>query len=253
MNYFSNDDFYRKGIGYYYSLYSNAPENLVKGDIAPDYLLYPNKVIKRLRYLYSSDISDLRFVVYLKNPVVRLLDDYLNNRDNGLEDLSLENAIEREKILLQNQQFTKRGMSLGLYLSSSRYYSLLKPWLDTFSNEQFFFITDIDLDRNSEETISRMFNFLGVNPNYVEGLAVRKNGLMDMPLINGIKNFLFKDVISNGFKNGKPVLDESDRLQQAEIPFHVSEMLYDEVERLEQILGQKFSRWFANAPGIYTM
>ncbi len=257
LNYFSNDDFYRKGIGYYYSLFSQAHEGLIKGDVAPDYLLYPDKVLKRLRFLYNGDMRELRFVVYLKNPVVRLLDDYLNNRDSGLEELPLERAIEREQELLSNAMFTRKGMSLGLYLNSSRYHSLLKPWLSVFHPDQFYVITDLDLQENSTRTIEGVFKFLGVDANYAAKRNYERAATRDATVLDGLKKFFLKDLLptvdNNKESHGMPLNGKRTRMEEARIPYHVSELLYSEVADLEQLLGQNLTRWFSSAPGVYAV
>lgn len=157
--YFANDPNYRKGIGHFYAKYQDALEQDIKGEYAPDYMFYPEKVFKRLRYLYSRDVWDLKFICVLENPYKMLLKQYHENLEQGIENLTLADALEREKLLIKNGRYQNLGLSVALYLKSALYANLLKEWFKFFPAQSLMLLGEHDLSKGGM-LFERLFSFI---------------------------------------------------------------------------------------------
>lgn len=234
MNYFANDMHFNKGIEHFYAEFSEAKIHNLKGEIAPDYLFHSNKVIPRLKALYNGDSDRLKFIVYLKSPVNRLLDEYLINQEHGLEPLGILDALKREKNLLQNKSFLAGGNTLGLYKNNSLYYRQLKKWLEHYDLNQFFFITDIELSRSPKEVIKNLFRFLGINHN---GSAIANNHRSHLGNpFSGILhvNRNLREFFPEIRRNKKPDIN---------IPGSVYDQISKDVQKLSCLINNSLVEW----------
>ena len=162
LKYFSNDDIYRRGIGYYYQYFEDVKEQKAIGEVSPQYLLHGSKVARRMRYLYHDRHEQLRFIVVLKNPIERTLEHYKELFEQGVEQLDFEQALIRESKLAEDKRILARGLTLGLYVSCSKYGEQLNRWFDAYKREQFLILTEDDLKLNPAKSYKRICAHLGI-------------------------------------------------------------------------------------------
>lgn len=217
QHYFSNDEFYRRGIGFYYKKFEQATHEQFKGEYAPDYIHYPEKVVKRLRYLYSRDISELKFVCVLENPFDLLLKSYKENVDAGIESLSLEKALVRELALKSSSSYIQHGYSLGLYQGNSSYASLLAPWIRQFGQERVKVIFDFEV-REEREMLKEVEAFIGV------------------------PNLGFIPFEKSKSKEKMGAMEKFELL--SELPIETVIKIESEIVALEKLLDKDLSNWF---------
>ncbi len=154
-NFFANDQLYKKGVSELYKGFIHSNSNQVKIEIAPNYLYYGDKVIPRLKALYNKDVKDLKFIVYLDNPLERMLSEYQFNVEQGVENLSLGKAIVRENTLKLIPEYCNSGNTCGLYSANSLYAEQLKVWMSEFGENQFLFVGESD---KTKSTVSRFLD-----------------------------------------------------------------------------------------------
>src|SRR3712207_7528625 len=82
------------------------------------------------------------------------------------EDLPFEEALRAEELRLDKSrhELYQLGSMVHGYSAGSRYASLLQPYLELFSPENFFFVLQDDLRFRVNETCKEVFEFLEIEP-----------------------------------------------------------------------------------------
>jgi Sulfotransferase domain len=134
-------------------------------EASPYYLFHPS-VPDRL----AETIPDARFVVLLRDPVVRAWSHYWHERTRGYEWRSPEAAFKREgqrlageeERLLADPSYRSHAHRHFSYLSRSRYATQLQRWFARFSRERFLVLRSEDLFAAPAVTVAQTLAFLGL-------------------------------------------------------------------------------------------
>jgi len=158
--FFCHEGLYAKGLDYYLDrFFPGSQEFSVRCEATLHYLYYA-KVARRLAETLPGDT--LKFIVILRDPVARAYSLYWNMVAEGKETLSFPEAIaaERERSLTRDSEAT--GELDYQYLESGLYARQLKAYFEYFDPEQFLILFFDDLKSQPEQTLRRVFRFLGV-------------------------------------------------------------------------------------------
>lgn len=186
--FFSSDEKYQKGLGWYEQTFFRSAENFIaRGEATPHYLYWAEKVAPRLK---SSFRDGLRYIVILRDPVQRAYSWYWNMVREGNEKLSFAEAIKLEPSRLSDsasELFNRGSMKYG-YLRGSLYTQQLKFFLSHFPRENFLFLLQEDLKTDYQEAFSQIFSFLSVSNQVV--LKIEKQNQAAMPRFQWLQEFL---------------------------------------------------------------
>lgn len=121
----------------------------VRGESSPHYTNLPRfrGVAERMHSL----IPDCRLVYMVREPIDRMLSHYLHNVAGGYEDRTLAEAL---------------GDPSSAYVTRSRYAMQLEPFLERFGGEAIEIVTGEELKAHREETMRRVFRFVGVSEDF---------------------------------------------------------------------------------------
>lgn len=159
--YFCNDEIFEKGCGYYLDThFKNAAPFSIRGDATPHYLYY-EKVARRLAGLDND--GALKFIVILREPVARAYSHYWNMVQEGYEELSFEDAIAAEIRRLEDPEWERLGVLRVNYVSAGMYAEQLRRFFCYFPRQKFLVLLQEDLQGAPKETMSAVFNFLGID------------------------------------------------------------------------------------------
>jgi hypothetical protein len=166
---------FKKGVDWYrahFSSFSNKTFNtqickhgFVTGEASPYYICHPHAPKRIL-----ETIPNVKLIALLRNPVDRAYSHYQQNFRNGLEVLTLEDAIKRDEIRIQRElkkmlenesYFSKIHRHFG-YLSRGVYIDQLKVWMSLFPKEQILIIKSEDLCEDTSHTFKQVLQFLGL-------------------------------------------------------------------------------------------
>jgi hypothetical protein len=157
------DYHYQKGVNWYraffpssaYSKYQERTQQseFVTGEATPNYLFYPHAP-KRIKATCPS----VKLIVVLRNPIDRAYSHYHHEVRLGIEDLTFEEAIEREREQLPEEtekvvadedyrSFSHQNYS---YLSRGIYINQFKVWNNFFP-------------KDPRKTVARTIDFLGMS------------------------------------------------------------------------------------------
>lgn len=142
-NFFSNDEIYAKGEGWYRSLFAKAPPGAIKGEASTHYTKLPTypKTIERLGRL----IPDAKFIYVTRDPVERLISHYIHEWTQGVITCPIEEAIEKHPELIDY----------------SRYGYQLAPWVERFGARRVMKVEFERMTATPDAVLQEIADFLG--------------------------------------------------------------------------------------------
>ena len=188
--FFSKDQYYEKGLDWYArTFFSGAEKFQTRGEASPHYLYWSEKVAPRLSKIPGQPI---KLIVSLRDPVYRAYSGYWDSVREGQENEIFEKALALEAERLESRQSALQSaglMHFGYYLGGC-YATLLKPFLEFFPMDSFFFLLQNDLHTNYRKTCQDLFKFLNIDEN-IAVQPVQKN-MAAMPRNRTIHTWLKK-------------------------------------------------------------
>ena len=175
IGYFANH--YIRGERYYRSYFptklsaylhkKQKHQKLLTGEASISYVFFP-AVPNRMRAL----LPDIKLIVILRNPVDRAYSHYWLARRLSNETFPFAKALELEEErcagelerLLQDPYFIPANYVHNSYLAGGIYADQLEHWLRCYNRDQFLFLSTEDFAKNSQQTMSQFFDFVGARP-----------------------------------------------------------------------------------------
>lgn len=181
INFFNKSYNYKKGLGYYYTFFKHCPNNKIKGEYTPSYMLSP-----QVAQLIRKNFPDVKIIACLRNPVDRAYSDYRYNIQwNG----RFKIFNDFEDTMKNDLDFVERGF----------YYKQLKNYFEIFPREQILILFFEDLKKNPRDFIQKIYEFLGVkNTNFIPSQVNQRRNITGqyivknkIPIINRIIYWIY--------------------------------------------------------------
>lgn len=258
--FFSNDDRFNEGIDWYVkSNFPDASKFDVRYEATPAYLTWSEKVAPRIKALYRNHY--VKFIAIFRDPVKRAYSHYWHRVRQGDEDpnrISFAEAIHTESKRIKDiyQWLEYEGNGLFGYYRAGCYATRLRPYLDTFSRENFFFMLQEDLYTNFDANIKKLLRFLNIDVTHsLNTLASNKSVLPRDQRVYDLFVKVKKTRIKQSLKLLiPPAMRRWVRNDAIMKPFHYPPMdsdikaelymLYeDEIKQLEEIIERDLSHW----------
>ena len=141
------------------------------GEASPSYLFHPlaPERVKRL-------IPNARLIALLRDPVERAFSHYQHEVALGREELSFEDAIDREEERMQGEvermlrdpTYFSHAWWNYTYVSRGRYAEQLERWHAAFPREQLLVLLTDELAADTAGTYRRVLDFLGARPHELD-------------------------------------------------------------------------------------
>ncbi len=137
----------------------------ITGEATPYYMFHPHVHQRVARHL-----PDVKLIAILRNPVMRAYSHYQMEVRDGCEKLPFEEAIEREdervapdlERLTEDEDYYGFNHQHFTYISRGHYAEQLERWLTAFPRDRFLVLKSEDFFAEPDETLQRVFRFLGV-------------------------------------------------------------------------------------------
>jgi hypothetical protein len=135
------------------------------GESSPTYLAHQWAPVRIARHL-----PDVRLLLALRNPVDRTYSQFQMSVREGFDDLSFEDALEREEVRLEpeirrsrrDRHYASFPLAKQSYLYRSHYDEQFARWLTLFARERFHVVRAEDLAETPAATLSGAYEFLGL-------------------------------------------------------------------------------------------
>ncbi len=155
--FFIVDEYYKNGLAFYESKYfADCTKEAIIGEVDPDYVFFP-AAMERLDQ--NFDLSSIKFIVVLRDPVGRAFSHYLMTYRRGLEPLAFFEAIQAEHRRLDGSFHNQMDFS---YVARGFYMDQIERLLRYIDRQNLLVLPLEDLRDCPRETLRTVFNFLGV-------------------------------------------------------------------------------------------
>tara|TARA_B100000315_G_scaffold174050_1_gene162497 strand:+ start:792 stop:1676 length:885 start_codon:yes stop_codon:yes gene_type:complete len=148
LNFFNEELCWDKGLNWYKSNFVGKAKIYLEA--SPSYTNYPlyKGVAKRMHSL----IPQAKLIYIVRDPIERLISQYLDRVKGGQETLAIEDAfVEGED---------------SVYIDFSKYYMQLEQFLNYYPKESFLILTAEELKNKRRETLKRAFRFLNIDDDF---------------------------------------------------------------------------------------
>ncbi len=239
----------------YLRLFKPARQTDVIGEASSWYLYGGEKTIANIRRLYGQQARRVKIIFILRSPVERAWSHYWLKRNQGEEHLPFAEAI-RPKVV---QDRMARRCSLGFdYLGQSLYSRNVETFLESFDAVKVLLFDDFR--RDAVETLTGLFEFLGLKPPVLSPKTKRLNtsGVSRSRAAEGLSRLTFqpnalKSLIKHlipralryNLKNRvgarlfqQPILVDSLRRELAGF-------FREDIVRLERVIGRDLGVWLS--------
>jgi hypothetical protein len=146
LNFFIHPD-YKAKVDTYMSFFDGTQR--IRGESSPYYMCDPLAPDVPVRI--ASLVPDARLIMVVRDPVDRLVSHYIDDFTSRRETRPFSTAVLGSTRDPYNR-----------YIAPGRYGHQLERYLDCFDSRQILVITQRDLRTEREQTLTRVFHFLGV-------------------------------------------------------------------------------------------
>lgn len=232
-------------LEHYKTLFKNYNNEKTAGDISPEYLYFHEKAIPLIKKVLGADT---KIIIILRSPVERAFSGYMHFKRDKRENLSFEEALEKEE-----ERKQKNWIWAWQYKNSGLYYEQVKAYLDNFRNTKV--IVFDEFREQPQKILSEICEFIGVNPDFEFDTSYKYNvsGDPKNPVLYKLEtsrrmvNFIKKLVpqkavhfLKNRFTGEKQMMRQE---MNPETRRQLVEFFRDDVRKLEELIQEDLSHW----------
>lgn len=240
LNFFLQEWNWSKGIEWYRSQFYGSAK--IYGESSPGYTNYPHFAGAPKRMF--GVIPGARLIYILRDPVERIISQYVHSYSSGRENKTLSKALA--------------NMATNRYVQRSQYYLQLHQYLEFYDPSQILVLTQEDLNTRRQETLKKVFTFLGVDASfYSDKFAVVQHKSSLKRRRSRFGNWLEKSPVGESLKKlpytlrgpaqilfyypfsqkiERPRLDDNLRAE-------LIDFLKEDITCLREFTGESFANW----------
>jgi len=170
--FFSNDDIFAKGIGWYADCFKAASSGQLKGESSTHYTKLPTypKTIHRIKEF----CPDAKFIYVMRHPIDRLISHYIHDWTEGIISCDIDHAVKEFENLIE----------YGLY------HKQLLPFMKNFKRENILLLFMENLKLAPQYQLQRIFSFLEVEEKAVWQKDLKTNISADRMRKNVLRDYI---------------------------------------------------------------
>lgn len=230
-NFFSDDDVWDNGLGWYRDLFANAPKDAICGESSTHYTKLPTHPDAAQRL--HEHLPHAKLIYVMRDPVDRLVSQYIHawSRHETDNDIDHEVRVKPE------------------YIAYSSYWTQLAPWIERFGTERILPVFFERLTRYPQSEFERVCRFVGckgtvhwdtaIEARNVSSQRLKYSPVMEralsVPLLKTLRRSLVPEIVRDRMKSPwrmrhRPRLSDATRS-------YCIERLDPELRRLGEKLG----------------
>lgn len=226
----------------YRAQFSTMKPGMVGGDISPSYLNAPGAP-DNIKALLGQNT---KIIILLRNPVDRVISQYMHLRRAAREDLSLDEALEQES----NRKKNNWG-DMWLYKDSALAADRVRKYIETFGQNNVLILLSDQLREDPTSAVKEVCQFIGVSPKF-EFNAAREFNKSGSPKSRILARLVDASPLASLAKSILPrrvgtiikrKLQELNTGEKEPIPEHIKTQLLDyystEIDKIEEIICRK--------------
>ena len=247
LHFFSLDTNWHNGPEWYSEHFAGSRGHKVVGEYSTSYLLNPDCVPRIIQVCPA-----VKIVVSLRNPADRFLSDYKMSIRMG--------KFPRDQFRVLNLESYHQAVEKNSSLRDDGHYEQgLRRYFDAFGRENVHVLLKEHIDQNPRQVLMELYRFLGVDPNFVPPILMKKVSPGIVPKYSSLENLRVRLValckrraprIINLVRKYR-LAEVYRRLNAARVGIEVSEDVRTELVRyyrdsvagLEDLLGYKLDEW----------
>jgi hypothetical protein len=188
IHYFDNEyNFRYHNVNYlkYHSFFQRSIKHKIAGEVTPAYMYWDNAMSRIWEYN-----PQMRILILLRNPIRRAYSHWNMNRIKGIEEHTfLEAVSSREERMRVNLPFQNKKFA---YLDRGFYSSQIRRIYRFFPEEQVLIKQSAALAQQPVQTMSEIFEFLGVEPLTIQKEEPIHEGTYERPMSDEEREFLLE-------------------------------------------------------------
>jgi hypothetical protein len=234
-HFFSRTEDWKKNFAEYEKLYAQR-EDALYFEASTSYSFYP-----RLNLELWNDFKEhnpkMKFIYIVRKPLDRIISHYMHAYERGYTDRNIETELTED----------------GSYIDRTRYYTQIKPYVDTFGIDNVLLLDFKDFIKNRDKVIKEIGAFLGIDMQLLpEQENVHSNASIGggktnvkyenpgfaMKVIRKVTPGLYDKITDNSerrFESKPKLTPKFERM--------IARMLEMEIDALEGLFKKDFSDW----------
>ncbi|WP_299521440.1 sulfotransferase [Winogradskyella sp.] len=169
-----------KSLKAYKNCFKNASDEKAIGDASPSYINYPELFLR-----IKEQLNGPKVIILLRDPVKRAFSNYLHLLREHRETLGFYEALMSE-----DQRKSENYSDFWYYTFNSSYSHKVLEAKRVFKDV--LILTQEELNSNTEQTIRKVFDFLGVDSTYIPNNLSRRYNPGGVYDINPVTKLIFK-------------------------------------------------------------
>ena len=261
-NFFTRD--FEKGLEFYATHFEKAHTEKMIGEATPSYSFLPFAAER-----IQKTFPDMKIIFCFRNPAERAFSNWLMLWDAGVEVDDFKTALKINLKQLEHISFEglegagiwndrvnhlKQGEKwVRMYIQAGMYAKMLNNYLGLFPKENIKYIFLDDLKKDFDNTMKSIFNFLGVDENFVIPVKEDKNYFYNRKIyrslnkIIGIKTTraiarMMPTDFKNVFKEKKQTVKKELFLQDDDRKW-LNALYKSDIEQLEKLTEKNLDIW----------
>ncbi|MEO5673217.1 MAG: sulfotransferase domain-containing protein [Chitinophagales bacterium] len=254
--FFVYEEKYLRGVQWYEKeFFSEWKNQEAVGEVDPA-MMFEEKSAQRI---FDTLGTGVKMIFIFRNPVARAYSHFLMSKRKGFEELSFDEAVEKENERMKNEPEKKFNFS---YFSRGFYSEQVDRFKKLFPEGNFLFLVfEDDFIKNRKDTFDKLQDFLGVKRIELdldirtnEATTIKSKTLHDLTRRqNSFRNTLGKllpKTVRRSFQkflSGKNTgVIQNPRLDPNRERELIHQYFIDDIHRLEKMIHRDLSSWYSS-------
>lgn len=256
-NYFSSEEIKKQNLYYkdaplindikeYNSIFEYTKDEKIIGESSVSYLFYSN-ISKKIHDFNSES----KIIILLRNPIERSFSHYLMDFTSGYFNYEFNEVIKKDFK-------SKEPIIYQQIIELSLYYNQIKTYYEIFNKKNILILFQEDLNKNSNSTLNKIYDFLEVEKQLDKNNQVNKKLHTYKEPRNILVNYLYKqqkiksllrNILSTSLKNKFKNILVKEAIKPKMSNFekdYLQSFFKDDVKKLSNLINIDCSKKWSN-------